>query len=112
MFYSVLLLFGLFFTKELRRALSLQKHAQFHTSLMKLRLGRANAATHHARDLFVLVAFYVMKHKGRTIARRQLRNGIIQSYAVNDRHSVRVLRAKLYAVGRLLVIRASFIAHL
>src|SRR5438128_6596272 len=68
-----------------------QQFAQFHPRLVQLRLRRADRTSEHPRDLFMLVPFDIMEHEDRAIARRQLRNRLVERDPIYDGHRVRIV---------------------
>ena len=67
---------------------------------MQLRLRRANRATEYPRDLFVLESFDVMQYEYVLVTFRQLVDGVLERYLVDDRHLVRVGGPRHDLVGR------------
>src|SRR5436309_2161173 len=66
--------------------------AQLGAGLVQLRLGGADGAAEYLRDLLVLVAFHVVEDEGGAVAGRQLRQGLVERHAVNQRRPLHPAR--------------------
>src|SRR6266550_7078472 len=76
--------------------LFLEQVPQPSTRFMQLRLRISHRASHDVRDLVVLVALDVMKHKDRPVARWQLFNRALQIDAVHGTAQAQIRRADIF----------------
>ncbi len=82
-----------------------QESAQFHSSLVQLRLGSPNRAAQHPRYLFVFVSLNIVQGEDRAVAGRQLTNSFVKRNAIHYRHRIGIFRAFDYLYRRFAVVR-------
>ena len=85
--------------------------AQLEPRLMELRFRRAHGNSHHPGDLFVFVAFNIVKHEYVPVAIREFGNGILKGDPIDDPHLVRIRGTLDRLLRHLTVVRNFFILN-
>lgn len=75
---------------------------------MQLRFGSPNRAAQHPGYFFVFVSFNIVQGKDHLVAGRQLNDGLVERYAIHDRHRIGILRALDYLDRRFTIVRSLF----